>query len=425
MARKSKELEEIIKLFDEDEKIEDKNIEKLELDSKFIYDLKENTTYIIEDKRDFSYVVHSVESIILVVIFAIIANCNTFVQIHLFVMKHYKWLDKHIKFDNGIPSLSTIKRVVSFINPKELETLCVDSIRNFLINNKPLYCDKDIIINDIKAIDGKTANSSDRTSSKEGPVAKTNAMSVYSSKLDCCEATEFISDKTKEIPTGPELLKKVNIENCIVTFDAMSTQIKTIEYIVKNKGFYVAPVKGNQGTLEENIELYFKDEKLYNNAKKENYYVTNEKRNGYEEKREYIFTNDIDWLYNKKDWKDLKSIGLVKRTYRDKNGEIKEDIRYYFSNIDASKIELLSRTIRGEWGIENKLHFYLDTVFEEDNNKCFLKNSQKNLNIIRKFCMTILKISKAKTKLSMNSIRFNISMDFENEIEKIISNLYE
>ena len=132
MARKSKELEEIIKLFDEDEKIEDKNIEKLELDSKFIYDLKENTTYIIEDKRDFSYVVHSVESIILVVIFAIIANCNTFVQIHLFVMKHYKWLDKHIKFDNGIPSLSTIKRVVSFINPKELETLCVDSIRNFL-----------------------------------------------------------------------------------------------------------------------------------------------------------------------------------------------------------------------------------------------------------------------------------------------------
>ena len=61
----------------------------------------------------------------------------------------------------------------------------------------------------------------------------------------------------------------------------------------------------------------------------------------------------------------------------------------------------------------------------EDANSSFIKNTQKNLNIIRKFCLAVLKIFKSSTKLSMNSIRFNLSMDFENEIEKIISALYQ
>ena len=62
-------------------------------------------------------------------------------------------------------------------------------------------------------------------------------------------------------------------------------------------------------------------------------------------------------------------------------------------------------------------------VFLEDKNKCFLENSQKNLNLIRKFVLALLKRYKIKTKLSMNSIRFNISMDFENEVDKIMKEI--
>ena len=424
MARKSKELTNILELFNEDEFIDENELELMDIDAKFIYNLNENASYIV-DERNLGYVLHSVESIILSVIFAIIANCNTFVQIHLFMQKHFEWLHKHIKFDNGLPSLSTIKRVIAFINPKELENICLDSLRDFLNNNEPLYRNQYFVIEDIKSMDGKTANSSDRISSKDGKVAKTNAMSLYSLKNDCCEATEFIEEKTNEIPTGPELLKRVNIKNCLIVFDALSTQKQTIEYIIENKGHYVAPVKGNQGSLEENIKLYFEDKELFNAAKEKNYYCVQEKLHGTVEKREYIFTDDIEWIYKKKEWKGLKSIGVAIRTYQDKSGKTITDRRYYITDLHFEKIELISKAIRGEWGIENKLHWYLDTVFLEDANKCFLENSQKNLNIIRKFCLNILKLFKVQTKLSMNSIRFNISMDFENEIEKIINTLYK
>lgn len=116
-------------------------------------------------------------------------------------------------------------------------------------------------------MDGKTAYSSDRNTSINGKIKKMNAMSIYSTKNNYCEATKFISEKTNEIPTGIDLLKMINIKDSIIVFDAMSTQTKTIEYIIKKEGHYVAPVKGNQTTLEESIKEYFEDEQLYKQAK--------------------------------------------------------------------------------------------------------------------------------------------------------------
>ena len=99
------------------------------------------------------------------------------------------------------------------------------------------------------------------------------------------------------------------------------------------------------------------------------------------------------------------------------------ETRYFISNLEEKYIKLISNVIRNEWWIENKLHWYLDMSFEEDKNRSYLENSQKNLNIIRKLCLSILKLVKDKYKLSMNSIRFLLGMDFENEFEKLINNL--
>ena len=362
MARKSKELEEIIKIFKEDEYIDEEELEKININAEFITNIKENAIYIV-DERQIETVLHSIESVLLSVIFAILAKCNTFVEIHIFMTSHYEWLNKHINYENGIPSISTIKRVIGFINPKELEEMCVNIFEKFLRKNEPLFRDGFFVIEDIKTMDGKTANSSDRKTSKNGSIAKMNAMSVQSIKNDYTEATEFISEKTNEIPTGSILLERINIKDSIIVFDALNTQIETIKYIIENEGHYVAPVKGNQKILEENIKEYFEDKEFYEKAKAKNYYETKEKVHGCYEKREYIFTNDVEWLYKKEEWKNLKSIGIAKRTYEDKDGNTKIDTRYYISDLYAERIEIIAKSIREEWAIENKLHWHLDMFF--------------------------------------------------------------
>lgn len=422
MARVSKELRKLKEIIDEDFEFEEENIEKMEIDTNILLTLKENASYM-SDERLPQYTYHSLESILMLVILGIMANCNTFVEIYMFMNKHKEWLNKHINFEFGFPSLSTIKRVIGMIVPKELENVLNECLKTYIYKNNNYYEDDEITVKDLKSMDGKTANSSDRKKSKNGEISKTNAMSLFSINENVCEATEFISEKTNEIPTGVELLKRVNIKDCIIVADALSTQIKTIAYIASKFGYYVAPVKGNQSTLEENISLFFNDMNNYTKEIGKNYLKTIEKAHGNVETREYLFSNDIEWLYNKKDWEGLKSIGYAKRTYIDKKGHEVTDTRYYISNIDANKINLLSNSIRGEWQIENGLHLYLDMVFLEDKNKCFLENSQKNLNLIRKFVLALLKRYKIQTKLSMNSIRFNISMDFANEIDNIFKKI--
>ena len=418
MPRISKELQEFKKILelDEQEYLNDEDLENYDLHL-LIKSFEEEASYI-SDKRHFSYVIHSLEEILITTILALMANCNTFVEIHIFAEVHYEWLKKYLTFADGLPSLSTFKRIISIINPKELEEICNEVFFKFIksYNNDLLYKDINLEIRDINSLDGKTANSSNRNT-RDGEIQKTNAMSAYSIKYDKCLATEFIGDKTNEIPTAPILLSRLNIKNVIVTFDALNTQKETIKYIVNKQGYYVAPVKENQKSLYENINDYFTDETLLNNVK--NKYIEEEKSHNQYEKRTYLFTDDIDWLYKKSDWKDIKSIGVVIKEI----DNVVAEVRYFISNLESKYVKLIANVIRNEWAIENKLHWYLDVCFQEDKNKCYLENSQKNLNIIRKFCLAILKIIKDKYKLSMNSLRLKLSMNFEKELEKLLNNL--
>lgn len=418
MPRISKELQEFKKILelDEQEYLNEEDLENYDLHL-LIKSFEEEASYI-SDKRHFSYVIHSLEEILITTILALMANCNTFVEIHIFAEVHYEWLKKYLTFADGLPSLSTFKRIISIINPKELEEICNEVFFKFIksYNNDLLYKDVNIEIRDINSLDGKTANNSNRNT-RDGKIQKTNAMSAYSIKYDKCLATEFIGDKTNEIPTAPILLSRLNIKNVIVTFDALNTQKETIKYIVNKQGYYVAPVKENQKSLYENINDYFTDETLLNNVK--NKYIEEEKSHNQYEKRTYLFTDDIDWLYKKSDWKDIKSIGVVIKEI----DNVVVEVRYFISNLESKYVKLIANVIRNEWAIENKLHWYLDMCFQEDKNKCYLENSQKNLNIIRKFCLAILKLVKDKYKLSMNSLRLKLSMNFEKELEKLLNNL--
>ena len=58
------------------------------------------------------------------------------------------------------------------------------------------------------------------------------------------------------------MLSLLNLENIIVTFDALNTQEKTIDTIVNQNGYYVAAVKSNQENTYEDLVNYFEDEKI-------------------------------------------------------------------------------------------------------------------------------------------------------------------
>ena len=80
----------------------------------------------------------------------------------------------------------------------------------------------------------------------------------------------------------------------------------------------------------------------------------------------------------------------------------------------------LSRAIRKHWSVED-MHWHLDVTFREDANQTIDKNAAQNLNILRKFCLSILKtVEIFKPKLSMKKKRFVIAQDVEKFLDIVM-----
>ena len=152
--------------------------------------------------------------------------------------------------------------------------------------------------------------------------------------------------------------------------------------------------------------LYDEAKRMFSQAKKKrwrgvdyDWYQTEETGHGRKEIRKYWTIHETPisegwgWhVFRIEPWKDLRTIGVVEST-RTINGKSTKEIRYYLSSIE-NNAELLARAVRGHWGIENNLHWMLDVVFREDDDRNRTGHAQHNLAVCRKVALNLLKTEK-------------------------------
>lgn len=362
----------------------------------------------IEDIRQEKKVRHKLKDIIVIVLFATLANVDDWVEMEYFANYHQDYLRNYIELKNGIPSHDTISRVFGMISPDVLQQL-YQKWQELLNRNEGEALRK------IIAVDGKTMRSNKR---KEGNPS--HIVSAWCREGGFCLGQKAIEEKSNEIKAIPEVLEQIQIKGQIVTIDAMGTQTAIAEKIRKKRADYVLALKKNQGTLYEEVSEYIGNEEIKKEIRDAgNYKRTVEKAHGQIEIREYYQTNKVGWLSRKKDWKGLKSIGMEEKTIRTEKGERKE-YRYYISSLEEN-IEELSRAVRGHWSVES-MHWHLDVTFREDANQTLDKRAAQNLNIIRKWCLSILKVIEIfRPNISMKKKRFVISMNPAEFLEQVLS----
>jgi predicted transposase YbfD/YdcC len=217
---------------------------------------------------------------------------------------------------------------------------------------------------------------------------------------------------------GPELIKQLNAPNCVFTWDALNTQIKTVAAI-SAEADYVGALKKNQQTFYKEVKEFLDDTYTMNKIiENEQYLKIVKKEHNAIVTREYYMTNDIEWFYDKNKWKKLKSFGKEDKTIEKLDGTKSYETRYFITSLNED-IDLFSYAIKAHWGVENNLHAPLDIVFKEDKNKTLEKNGAKSLGVIRRIALIILKLAQPYYGDSLSSMRYKLSLDFDNEIEKI------
>ena len=362
----------------------------------------------IEDVRQERKVKHKLKDIIVIVLFATLANVDDWVEMEYFAHYNEEYLKRYIKLENGIPSHDTLCRVFGMLQPEILQQLYKKWQE--LLNKNEGEALKKIICIDEKTMRGNRSKES-----------KANHIVTAWSKEDGFSlGQKVVDEKSNEITAIPELLEKINIKGQVVTIDAMGTQTAIVETIRRKRGEYVLALKGNQKVLCEEVSLFLNDEEEKKKIKQKGIYKkTREKAHGQIEIREYYQTEEIKWLESKKEWKGLKSIGMEEKTII-RGEERKKEYRYYISSLKED-IELFSRSVRGHWSVES-MHWHLDVTFKEDANKTIDKRAAENLNIIRKWCISILKMIEIfRPKLSMKKKRFVISMNPAEFLEQVLA----
>ena len=153
-------------------------------------------------------------------------------------------------------------------------------------------------------------------------------------------------------------MKLLTLKGAIVTIDAMGCQKELAATIVEKGADYVLALKGNQGTLSDDVELLFTAQKACNfKDTTVSRHRTLEKSHGRIETRTYTALGDIDWpTKSHRGWAGLKSIVMVESVREIVGG--KTDLRIparraFTSPRSAPTPSARARRSAATWGVEN------------------------------------------------------------------------
>lgn len=320
---------------------------------------------------------HPVENIVFITILAVICDAQDWEEIEDFGNARIDFFSKHLDLKNGIPSHDTFNRFFSLYDPKSFQTVFVEWLSSLVnVTNKHI------------AIDGKACRGSRNTSGK-----MLHLLNAY--LTDDCSflGQEKTDQKSNEITAIPKLLKTLDLEDALVSIDAMGCQKEIATQIVSQKGDYLLAVKDNQKILHEDIKSAFRVYK-----KEETSYCETQEINGSRvEKRICRMMTDVSHIEQADQWTNLKTyIEVETEIYHKSSQKTTRDKRYYISS-QSNTTESFLKATRNHWLIENKLHWSLDVIFKEDQSRKRIKNATENFSIILK---TALKIMQEKQKIN-------------------------
>jgi len=310
----------------------------------------------IEDTRIPEGVAHRLNEILLVCVCATIAECDSFDAISDWGDANLAFLRRFLPFHWGVPSGRWLNIVMNRIDPDLFAACFRDWVRDCW--PEPL---------DAIAIDGKTVRRShDRARGR----AALHLVSAFATKSRLVLGQEAVDDKSNETTAIPLLLEKLaaggSLEGAVVTIDAIACNPQIAQSIRNAGADYLLAVKGNQPSLQADIEAAFEAA----DKGQAEIDVDVDKGHGRIETRAVSVLRQVDWLDGDRRFPgevrfvDARAIVKVEARTEMKDRS-RFDTRYYITSSARSAAEL-ARGIRGHWGIENTLHWTLDVTFQED-----------------------------------------------------------
>ena len=345
-------------------------------------------------------VMYPLSEVLLLVSCATIASCDDFDEIEAWGTHHLEFLRQFAPFHFGIPCDRWLRTLINRVDPILFGRCFEDWI-------KALWPGRHELI----AIDGKTSR---RTHDKGKELKALHTLSAYATNARLSLAQLSVPDKTNEITAIPDLLDHLagtgHLKGALVTIDAMGCQVAIADKIVAHEADFLLALKGNQLTLETEVDAYFRTAPDAELVRK----TTIEKGHGRIETRIYTASTVVDWIKSAKSYPGQPKFNHIKTLVKVVNRtELKDrctlDERLYISSAPLD-IERIAHGVRGHWGVES-MHWLLDVAFKDDLSRYRSGHGAKNMAVVRRFALGLVRTDKAKGSVKTKRKSASWSMD--------------
>ena len=197
----------------------------------------------LEDHRQRAKVLYPLDEILLLVLLGVLAGCESWVEIAKFGDKKLVLLRRFRPYLDGTPSHDQLGDIFAALDASQFQSCFIAWV------SKLTGLSADII-----AIDGKTLRRSYQEGGAKAPI---HMISAWSAGQSLVLGQAKVADKSNEITAIPQLLDLLTIKGSTITIDAMGCQREIAAKIIEKEADYVLALKGNQGTLREDVELFF------------------------------------------------------------------------------------------------------------------------------------------------------------------------
>ena len=342
----------------------------------------------LSDPRQLSKVVYPLEEILLLSLLAVVAGAETFTGIAEFGRLKLDLLRRFLPFANGTPDHDRIGEVFAALDAEQFQACFVCWVA--ALTGIP---------EGVIAIDGKTS----RRSGKKGQQSPIHMVSAFAARQRVVLGQIKVEQKSNEIVAIPKLLEMLAIEGAIISIDAIGCQRDIASKIIDKKADYVLALKGNQGTLREDVELFANEQKADDfKDTMVSRHTSVDGDHGRIVTRNITVFHDIGWLQERHKWPGMKAVIMV-----DSETEIDTkstyETRFYITS-STDNADKLGEVVRSHWSVES-MHWLLDCVFRDDECRVRTDHAPANFTTIKHMAHNLLRRHPAK--LSMTSKRLS------------------
>src|SRR5271157_5800613 len=199
----------------------------------------------LKDPRTGNAGLHDLHELLVIALCTVLSGGQGATHMAAFAAAKEPFLRSFLKLENGLPSHDTFSRLFRNLDPDQFRACFQQFMADFSAQCQGVV-----------AIDGKVLRRSfDRASGKSA----LHMVSAWGCQQRLVLAQISTDAKSNEITAVPNLLKMLSLKGTIVTTDALNCQCAIAQQIVDQEGDYVLALKGNQGTLHDDVSTYLDD----------------------------------------------------------------------------------------------------------------------------------------------------------------------